>query len=355
MKLYSNVTIIFCIWALAVSVIFYFGYVSLPHSGFFPNSHFVSSLANWDGGHYLGIADGGYDQIYQYAFFPLYPLLIGILGNIIHSNLFAGILISIGSAFLGVQLLFQLVSIEYGKKVAEKTVMALLFFPMSFYFLTVYSEGLFLFLTLATFLSIRKKRFFWATIFATLASATRLAGLGIVLALWAQTYFTVGINRRNWFILLAPLGFLTYCFYLYQMTGDPFYFVTAESHWQRSVGFPGMSFLNTLSDLLTPGFIIKGHFNTLMDFLFTIFGIGFILKAYKSLSLDYTIFGIFSLLLPLFSSTLSAIPRYLLVIFPIFILLATAKNRYANLLYQMLSLMLLSIFSVLFINGYWVS
>ena len=100
----------FCIWGLAVLTIFYFGFSSLPHSGLFPND-FIKSLANWDGGHFLGIADGinnGYDEKFQYAFFPLYPLLINLLSKLTGNFLTAGILISVVSTFFGLQLFYQL-------------------------------------------------------------------------------------------------------------------------------------------------------------------------------------------------------------------------------------------------------
>ena len=40
--------------------------------------YFLSIWKNYDGGHYTSIAEHGY-SIIQYAFFPLYPLLIKIV------------------------------------------------------------------------------------------------------------------------------------------------------------------------------------------------------------------------------------------------------------------------------------
>lgn len=337
---------------MAVLTIFYFGFSTLPHSGLFPND-FYKSLANWDGGHFLGIADG-YDKAFQYAFFPVYPLLINLVSKLTGSFLTAGIFISVVSSLLAVNLLYQLVSIEHNRQIAKKAVLALFFFPMSFYFLTVYTEGLFFLLTVATFFFLRKRQLLLATTTAAVASGTRLAGLGVVLGLVSYVYLTEGISRKNWFIILAPLGFILYSFYLYQHTGDPFYFIQAEKYWHRQIVVPGSVIFTSLQQLSIPGFIAQ-NFQSFLDFIFAILGISLVGKVWKKLSFDYAIFSLVSLSLPLFSPTLLAMPRYLLTIFPIFMIMAFYKNQYLIFAYQIFSLLLLTGFAILFINGYWVS
>lgn len=353
MKLYPTPSIFFLIWLACIVTIFYFGFRNLPHTDLFPN-HFHTSFANWDGGHYLGIADGGYDAIYQYAFFPLYPLVVGLIGQILHSYLYAGILVSILSSFLAVNLLFQLVAIEFNRQTALNAVMAILFFPTAFYLTTVYTEGLFLMLTLASFLFARKDNLFAATVFASLASATRFAGLGVVMGFWVYLYLHKKLNIRNWFVFLAPLGFILYCIYLWNMTGNPLYFVQAESHWHREVVFPGKAVLGGLFHLLNPNYILE-NFSGFLDIVFTIFAVVMVLKLIKKLPLDIVVFSIFSLCLPLFSPTLLAMPRYILTIFPIFIMISLVKNKYFKFAYQLIGTLLLAGFSILFIAGYWVT
>lgn len=354
MKFYSNVFYIYCIWVISVLTIMYFSFVSLPHSNLFTGS-FIQSLSNWDGGHYLAIAQKGYFQKSEYVFFPLYPILINLVSKITGDFLWAGILISFSSSFLAVNILYQIITMEFNKAYALKTVLALLFFPLSFHFLTVYSESLFLLLTLATFFFAKKRFLFLATIAAALASATRLSGLAVVVSLFLYVYLTGGLTRKNWFIFLAPLGFLIYSFYLYNQTGDLLYFIQAESnYWQGGLVLPGSALIHVFKNLLTGGYLAN-NFRDFLNFLFVIFGITFVWQAFKKLSLDYTSFALISLGLTLFSPTIVAIPRYLLTIFPIFILIGFVKNQYFWIFYQTISLMLLAIYAMLFINGYWVS
>lgn len=353
MKLYPSISIFVGIWILSVLIIFYFIFSFLPHSDLFPN-YFLGNLANWDGGHYLGIAKNGYSAI-QYVFFPLYPLLINIFNRITGDFLTSALVISFYSIFLAANLMYRLVSIDYGKDKAFNSVIMLLVFPLSFHFLTVYTESLFLLLTVATFFFARKQKYFLATICAGLASATRLAGIATVLGLILPIYLTQGINRKNWIIIFSPFGLIAYSLYLYSVTGDPFYFIKAESSfWHGGLVLPGSALIFSLKQLLTPDFIAN-NFRSLLDFSFVLFGAFGVWQVYKKLSLDYTIFSIVSFILPMFSPTIVAMPRYILTIFPIFIALSFYKNQYIVFFYQIISLMLLSIYAFLFINGYWVS
>src|SRR3990167_6194987 len=109
MKLYPNITYIFTIWLATVLLVAYIGFSTLPPSGKFEHN-FWQSLKNWDGGHYVGIAELGYSEKFQYAFFPLYPLAIKALNQITQNYLVSAILISVSSAFLGLHLLYKLVA-----------------------------------------------------------------------------------------------------------------------------------------------------------------------------------------------------------------------------------------------------
>jgi len=353
MRLYPNISAIFIVWSLAVLFIGFSAVNLFPHSGRF-DQDFFKSLSNWDGGHYLGIAQFGYSEKFQYAFFPLYPILIKYLTEMTQNYFLSGILISVICSFFGLQILYKLISADFDKKLAEKAITFLLFFPTSFYFLTVYSEGLFFYLVVSTFYFLRQQKLFWAVAFASLASATRLAGLAVVIALLVDIHLRGGINRKNWSVLFAPLGFILYCLFLYNQTGDPFYFITAENHWLRSLSLPVVPFWETIRNLSTPGFI-NTNFMAFLDLLFAILGVGLAIRAWRFLTPVYSIYSLLAVGIPLFSPSLSSMPRFLLVVFPIFLLLALIKNKNLVLIYQLISVMLLSLFIALFINGYWVS
>lgn len=352
MKLYSNIFILFCIWFLAVVGVFYFGFNLFPHTDLFKGDLFAS-FANWDGGHYIGIANG-YDEAFQYAFFPLYPIAISLVSEITHSFLVAGVLISVVSAFLTACLFYSLCKLDYESQVSFQIVENWLLFPAAFFLVTVYSEGLFCLLVLGTFFFARKNKLLLATCLASLTGATRLVGLVLVLAFLFEVISTQGFNRKNWFIIFAPFGFLIYAAFLYQNTGDPLYFLIAEGHWQREVGFPGMGIFNLLKNITTPGFI-GSHSMDFLNFIFTVFGLGLIIRGWRFLRPSYVIYATFSIVIPLFTATLNGMPRFLLPIFPIFIVLGLIKNERVLFAYKLFSILLLALFAALFITGQWVS
>ena len=108
MKLYSNVRLIFLFWVLTILIISYFGFVNLPHGDRSVSSDFLKRFAIWDGAHYVDIAQFGYREKSEYAYFPLYPLLINLFTKITGNYTVSGVLISILSAFLGLQFFYQI-------------------------------------------------------------------------------------------------------------------------------------------------------------------------------------------------------------------------------------------------------
>lgn len=353
MKIHLNIIYLFLIWSFCVYFLMYFGFTNFPKFRPTSRNEFLPNLANWDGGHYLSIAQFGYQENYKYAFFPLYPLAIRLVNNITSSYFYAAILISFFASLSGVYLFYKLITKELNKKIALDAVFFLLSFPTAFYFLAAYSEGLFFFLTIATFYFSKKNKLALATLTAALASATRIVGIAVALAFILEVVLTRGFNKKNWFIILSFTGFFLYCFHLYQQTADPFYFLTAQLHWQREFSIPGQGFwesVKTLSEGLPPK-----NFFVLQNLIFAVFGLGLTIRTFRFLPPWYSIYAFLAIILPLLTPTLSSIPRFILPIFPIFILLGFVKNKYLLLFYQIISPFLLAAFAILYINGFFVS
>jgi hypothetical protein len=140
----------------------------------------VAPAARWDSVWYVAIAQNGYagpDENAKAAFFPLYPLLMRGLGWVVGSPLIAGMLISLGCFLAALVLLHRLATIELGPAHAHGTLLIVAFFPTAFFFSAVYTESLFLLLTVATLLAARQGRWAWAGALGGLAACTRNTGL----------------------------------------------------------------------------------------------------------------------------------------------------------------------------------
>lgn len=150
-------------------------------------STLVAPLVRWDSIWLLDVADVGYPTDYapRTAFFPLYPLLVHLLGGLLQSPLLAGLVISGACAFGGTMIVHRLTDRELGRPAATAAVWALLLFPGSLWLSAVYTEGLFLLLSAGCVMAARDERWALAGGLGLLAALTRSAGIVLVVAVLA--------------------------------------------------------------------------------------------------------------------------------------------------------------------------
>lgn len=330
----------------------------------------VFSWANFDGEHYLSIAIFGYKEFEQ-AFFPVYPALISIFARPFSSDLFslllnstvAGLIISNTAFALALLLLFKLISLDFPKKIAFITIILLLVFPTSFYFGSVYSESLFLLLSVSSFYFARKKRWFLASIFGFIASATRVFGFLLLPALLIEAYLQKEKFSSVFWIIFIPLGLILYMFYQYLTVGDPIAFYhlqerVGQQHQQGIILLPQVYFryikLLLAVDYLQPIYqtIILEFAVGILFFLLPIYG------YFKKVRLSYLFYSMIGFLLPTIQGSFSSIPRYVIVFFPAFLVAAIWINGRSEILKLIIltsSLVLLLIETSLFLRGYWVA
>ena len=173
-----------------------------------PLDTLVAPAARWDSVWYLAVAHSGYGaDPARAAFFPLYPLLLRALG----SDVVAGVLLSIACLAVATLLLHRLTALELGPEAAAPAVLALALFPGSLYCSMVYSEALFLALSLGAVYAARTGRWAWAGALGALGAATRSAGVvllvPLVLLWWAHSRRA----RDGAWLALVPLGLAAFC------------------------------------------------------------------------------------------------------------------------------------------------
>jgi hypothetical protein len=311
----------------------------------------VSPFARWDSKWYLEIANSGYsaDDPQRAAFFPLYPLLVATFGAILGSPLIAGILISCVCAWVGLAFLHRLTEIELGGDAARHTVWLLAFCPMAFFFSAVYSESLFLMLSIGAILAARTGRWPWAATLGVLAAATRNTGVLLVLPLallWWQRRDRLG--DLLW-IACVPLGLLAFCVWTATHNGaflDTFH---AAKLWYREFDGPFSSVWKgtvaawdgarqLLHGSQTPvyykqaggwPFVVAWH--NLLPIPFLLAGIWMFAGAVRRLPIAYWAYAFVVLLLALSypppPQPLASFPRYEIVIFPLFMWLGWWVSR----------------------------
>lgn len=329
----------------------------------------ITPWLNYDGRNYLEIANRGYVPVRTNntdlrVYFPLYPLLIRILSfNLRFNPVLVGLGISFLS-FLGSLFVFNklLLHDKFSKEKRNKALLLLLLFPTSFYFIAYYTEGLFLLLILLTFYFLNKTNFKVASIFAALTTATRLSGLAILpVLLWEAIQYYKKTKKFPFSIIIAPLGFVLFGIYIHVTTGNALAIILRHKDWDKPFGVFGMWY--ALKNGLTK--IIYGSggltYNPLnysvevLELMFALFLLLIIFKSYKKIRFSYWLYLLFSSLIIFFSGVLSGIPRYMMVIFPVYIYLTNAIPKKYFYIVCFCFAVLFVYLSALFLRGYWVA
>ena len=367
----------------------------------------LSPLARWDAVWYLSIADAGYGQADspRTAFFPLYPLLVRGVGQLGGGSpgalLVAAYLVALACLLAALVLLFRLAALELGARAATATLLLLSTFPASLFFGAPYSESLFLLCSVGAFYAARTGRWAWAGLAAAAASGTRSAGVRLLVPLAIRYLYGPRGDRsqqrsetdRGWleslrpvhrvradatWLLLAPAGLVAYAAYLGLAHGDPLAFSSVQEFWSREFAGPlGGAWDGAVAawagarQLLSGSrevvyfdiaagdpFRVAAHNLTLFGFL--VFGAVATVGVLRRLPFAYGAYVTCALMLPLSfpvePQPLMSLPRFLVVLFPIFMWLAlVCEQRRMTARGAAASGVVLGLFVTQFAGWYWVA
>jgi hypothetical protein len=333
------------------------------------NPIWLWSRANFDGMHYLQIAKKGYG-LYQQAFFPLYPKLISTLTPVFFGrDLIAGFFISSLSFFLMIFFFYKLVKLDYSEKIAKRAILFLLVFPTAFYFSTIYTESLFLMLVVSSFYFAKTKRWFLAGSLGAFASLTRLPGIFLFPAFLVEFYYqNLGLSKRKinkknfFFIFLIPLGLLYYMGFLNKEFSDPLMFITVQSNFGAGreparLILLYQVFWRYLKMIFTVKFLSLTYFIVFLEFLSGLVFLGLTILSFLKKMNSYFVFMALSFILPTLTGNFLSMPRFVLTLFPGFIILSliSEKHLFIRKAYLTISIILFIICLMLFSQGYWLA
>ena len=311
--------------------------------------------ARWDSVWLLRIAEHGYDSATDgaAAFFPLYPASVGLLGRVFGGHyLVAGIVVSLACSLAAFALLHRLALLKLGESDARRTVLYLAVFPMTLFLQAVYSESLFLLLCVAAFLLAERRRWLLVGVVVGLALLTRLWGVALLPSVALLAWRAPARWRALAGLLPAPLIFAAYPLWLEAKTGDGLAFAHAQELWHRRVspagpfgglwdglraGWAGLEQLATGSrtHAYWSGAPDAEPFHAaavnLEGLAFLVLFVALTVVAWRRLGAAYGLFALVSIAIPLSVPSsrwpLLSLPRFGLVIFPLFLALAVVGRR----------------------------
>lgn len=387
--------VLFGVSRVAFVLVTYVGYILIQAPKYSAQSVGVAgvyrSWDQWDALRYLYIAAHGYTATRGYsgasltAFFPLYPVLIGILTAPFHGHgtYTVGLLLS-NLAFCGALLLLRpLVATRWGDSVADRSVLCLTIFPTALYTFAPYNESLFLLFSLACFLCLERRRWALAGALGALAVLTRAAGILLLIPFayewWrarrgdgSSSALTISdpqsVARASplnllW-ALLIPAGLGLYAAYCGTRFGDPLSFMHAQVHWNRELTWPWLGLWWQVVGLAqaAPASFFQVH--DLVDLSATVLFLALLVGGWRKLPRAQSLY--FGALLLLIVSepggvgshlqdALSSNARFVLEMFPGFIVLALwleERPRWQQPM-TLTFTTLLATLSVVFILGRW--
>jgi hypothetical protein len=289
-----------------------------------------TKLLNADAGWYVRIAAHGYERQpfdatgeHSWAFFPLFPLVLGFLGKITGEyGLTGSILSSLLFLFALVQLHRLVLAFGFEFADAQRSVFYLAAYPTSYFFSVPLTESLFLLLSVSCFLAAKKDAWWLAGLFGALATCTRITGLCLfpaVAFLYWQRYHSVKINVLA--LLLMPAGLVPYMIFLHRITGNAFAFLDVQAAWGHSLGLFVRPLWEYLKNPLQISFRWDFRFLNFLAALLALSCGAVFLKRKQWALATYTLLCV---ILPLSAMQLQSLTRYTMIAFPIFILLAEA-------------------------------
>jgi hypothetical protein len=162
-------------------------------------------------------------------------------------------------------------------------------------------------------------------------------------------------------LVLLPAGVGVFMLYLGMTRYDPLAFSTAETQfWQRHLTFPLWSIMLACQKLFQHAPLVKVTVNAI-DLLFSLGPLAILIAGWKRLPLHFALYALcmilFNLSYPQASDEpLTSAPRYMLVVFPVFIILGIwGKHPRVE---RVITICLLPMFALnilLFVNHLWIA
>ncbi len=313
-----------------------------PHARYLAETNNpLAFMSEWDGPHYIAIAQHGYSGKSLTAFFPLYPLLIRLFMFVFVSPLVSALLISWISLFFAIYFYLKIVREWLGEdKIGTiQGILLFLLFPTAVFMAATYTEGLFAFLALGAIYFATKKKYLAAGGLGALASATHPTGLLVIIFVSLILYEE---RAKIWQALatfaIGCLGIAGYLGYLWASKGKPLLFIKAQkgSHWLSR------HYLHIISSSFTAVDAVL--------FILAVVSAFYWWGRKKSLA----VYSLLFVALPLAGGNFAGFSRYMLMAFPAqWMLMQKFKNsRLGYPLVLVLSTVLWSYFVIHYAAGY---
>ena len=289
----------------------------------------VAIFSRWDTRWLYYVATEGYtyhaDKQSDLVFPPLLPALMRF-GALLQGQTDKVTLLTAGVVASNLALLGALIGLSYvvrrlwGSPLAGRSVVILALFPTSFFLSVAYSDALFLAFAIGAFAFALDGRWWAVGIVGALAALSRTYGV-LLLAPMAYEYLTQRRFRLSWdaaWLALLPIAFLIWLSVIVRVSGDFFVLPHMEQTWTRQVMPPWQ----TLGVFFSTDVVQSNFKHAPLDLAFTLLAILFAVGSWRLGRPSLAIYATLMLLPMVMTGLLVSNPRYTVLLFPGFIVLA---------------------------------
>ena len=336
--------------------------VYVRNTGHWGFNDYLRALCVYDCNAYERLALNGYEgrpsgfdkgDANNWAFFPFYSIMVWAINRLTGLSMLVGgsiltCLLTVWGAILSWPL--------FEKKFRAYFLFCFFLFlgPFSYYFSTLYTEALFIMLTIAGFVLLRQRDYVTAGVTGALMSATRSTGLlfaGAIVIAAFQNHLKDGGTVGGFFktlwkrtdlllaVALVPVGISCFAIYLWFHSGDALAFVHIQRAWGRAFADP----FNNLWLTLKMQFDSHNYSTISTDLAFglaALFGMALsAVMAWKG-KWDWALFSLFGVLLPLSTNAYSML-RFVVGLAPVLITASLLFSRWKWLFYLLLPALLI--------------
>lgn len=355
-----------------------------------PNNLVLDGLVRDDSWWYTNIVTRGYSigniergEQGNVAFFPVYPLLVRMAMGLTGNPFVAGILVSNVAFLVTLGYLYTLTRLEFDDEAAARAVFYLAAAPTAIFFSAMYTESVYLAFVTATFCYARQAKWDSAALAGALATATRNTGILLVAVVLLEAMQHNGFRLlparwtyadwqahwrpqlaaalRSWRGMFAAvvvsLGLILYMAYLANTFGDPLAFIHVQATWGRQAPSPNPVRLvsHIVNGLAVGPRVWAGQINVgdLLNLLATLGFLPLVIAAALKMRPSYAVYTVLTFLIPMSTGSLGSMTRYILMLFPCFMLLGQWGRRvWIDRFVLTIALPLMAYFTIIFSHWY---
>jgi len=291
----------------------------------------IRMWSHWDAPHFMSVVRDGYVATGRRAlwivFPPAYPFLVKAVALVLRSPIVSALVVSFVASVLAAWFLYRLVRIDADHEQAWRAVVLLFAFPTAYFLAAPYTESLYLLAATAAMYYARTDRYPRAGIAGAVATATRIPGIVIApsLAIEALTSGSKLVKKLFW-CAVTGAGTAIFLGVNWIVHRNPLYFLKVESGppWFQHAVPPWVSLVNAFEQLahLIPREPHTAYWTLFARLGAAVFAVVVLILGRKRLRPADQFFAWGSLVFFLAASRLISLPRYLLPVFPLYMVLA---------------------------------